>query len=121
MIVIGLLAAIAVPVYLQARRRAIDTQTKEDVTHVGQAVAAYYLDPAHTQPLIYGIINYRTVRLSTADYSWQEDVPITYGSWILHWKANATAQDWCVDMGNGDGSPHQWRYTNAGLESATCP
>ena len=44
MIIIGILAAIAVPVFLTQRAKAHDTATKSDVTSVGKEVATYYVD-----------------------------------------------------------------------------
>jgi len=41
MIVIGILAAIAIPTFLSQRRKAHDTSTKADVNHLGKEVATY--------------------------------------------------------------------------------
>ncbi len=44
MIIIGILAAIAIPVFLNQRKKAEDTATKSDVTTIGKEVATYYVD-----------------------------------------------------------------------------
>src|SRR3954451_15805590 len=44
MIIIGILAAIAIPVFLSQRKKAEDTATKSDVTTIGKEVATYYVD-----------------------------------------------------------------------------
>ncbi|HEX2806817.1 MAG TPA: prepilin-type N-terminal cleavage/methylation domain-containing protein, partial [Kineosporiaceae bacterium] len=44
MIIIGILAAIAVPVFLTQRQKARDTATKSDVTNLGKEIATYYVD-----------------------------------------------------------------------------
>jgi type IV pilus assembly protein PilA len=44
MIIIGILAAIAIPVFLSQRAKARDTATKSDVSTVGKEIAAYYVD-----------------------------------------------------------------------------
>ena len=44
MIIIGILAAIAIPVFLSQREKAQDTATKADVTTIGKEIATYYVD-----------------------------------------------------------------------------
>ena len=44
MIIIGILAAIAIPVFLNQRAKAQDTATKADVTTVGKEIATYFVD-----------------------------------------------------------------------------
>src|SRR4051812_38966269 len=48
MIIIGILAAIAIPVFLNQRKKARDTSTKADVSTVGKEIATYYVDGAGT-------------------------------------------------------------------------
>ena len=56
MIIIGILAAIAIPVFLNQREKARDTATKADVSTVGKEIASYYVDgtavpgPGHLGP-----------------------------------------------------------------------
>ena len=44
MIIIGILAAIAIPVFLNQRKKAVDTAAKADVSTLGKEVATYYVD-----------------------------------------------------------------------------
>ncbi|MGN6598408.1 MAG: type II secretion system protein, partial [Actinomycetes bacterium] len=44
MIIIGILAAIAIPVFLNQRKKARETSAKADATTVGKELAAYYVD-----------------------------------------------------------------------------
>ena len=44
MIIIGILAAIAIPVFLNQRKKAQDTATKSDVTTIGKEIATYFVD-----------------------------------------------------------------------------
>ena len=44
MIIIGILAAIAIPVFLSQRNKARDTATKSDVSTIGKTLASYYTD-----------------------------------------------------------------------------
>src|SRR6478609_1527480 len=56
MIIIGILAAIAIPVFLNQRKKAEDTAAKADVSTLGKEVATYFVDwdgttdPTLTQP-----------------------------------------------------------------------
>src|SRR3712207_4499873 len=44
MIIIGILAAIAIPVFLNQRKKAVETAAKSDVSTIGKEIAAYYVD-----------------------------------------------------------------------------
>jgi len=44
MIIIGILAAIAIPVFLNQRKKARETSAKADVSTIGKEMAAYYVD-----------------------------------------------------------------------------
>ena len=44
MIIIGILAAIAIPVFLNQRKKAVDTAAKADVSTIGKEVATWYVD-----------------------------------------------------------------------------
>lgn len=44
MIIIGILAAIAIPVFLNQRKKAVDTAAKADVSTIGKEVATWFVD-----------------------------------------------------------------------------
>jgi type IV pilus assembly protein PilA len=44
MIIIGILAAIAIPVFMNQRKKAVDTAAKSDVSTLGKEIATYYVD-----------------------------------------------------------------------------
>ena len=44
MIIIGILAAIAIPVFLSQRKKAQDAAAKADVSTIGKEIATYYVD-----------------------------------------------------------------------------
>jgi len=50
MIIIGILAAIAIPVFLNQRKKARDTAAKADVSTLGKEVAAFYVDGTGAAP-----------------------------------------------------------------------
>ncbi|WP_081680352.1 type II secretion system protein [Cellulomonas sp. URHD0024] len=51
MIIIGILAAIAVPVFLNQRKKAAETAAKSDVTIIGKEILTYYVDGTATLTL----------------------------------------------------------------------
>ena len=51
MIIIGILAAIAIPVFLNQRKKAQDTAAKADVSTIGKEIATYYVDGTGAAPL----------------------------------------------------------------------
>src|SRR5437868_13703272 len=46
MIIIGILAAIAIPVFLNQRKKAQDSAAKADVSTLGKEIATYFVDNA---------------------------------------------------------------------------
>src|SRR5665647_864398 len=44
MIIIGILAAIAIPVFMNQRKKAVDSAATSDVSTLGKEVATYYVD-----------------------------------------------------------------------------
>lgn len=44
MIIIGILAAIAIPVFLNQRTKAREASAKADATNIGKEIASYYVD-----------------------------------------------------------------------------
>jgi prepilin-type N-terminal cleavage/methylation domain-containing protein len=49
MIIIGILAAIAIPVFLSQRAKAQDSAAKADVSTIGKEIATYYVDGTGTK------------------------------------------------------------------------
>ena len=43
-IIIGILAAIAIPIFLNQRKKAVDAAAKADVTEIAKQIATYYVD-----------------------------------------------------------------------------
>src|SRR3954451_2847201 len=61
MIIIGILAAIAIPVFLNQRKKANDTAGKADVSTLGKEIATYFVDNngSATGPAVTGAANGR--------------------------------------------------------------
>lgn len=120
MIIIGILAAIAVPVYLNQRKKAAETAAKSDVTVIGKEILTYYVDGTgpltltSTAPPAWAL-NDGTVDQSTGKLSSSNTVATTTA---------ITSQDaFCITV---DPSPSvagasKWSYGPNGLKKgATC-
>jgi prepilin-type N-terminal cleavage/methylation domain-containing protein len=44
MLIIGILAAVAIPIFLSQRQKAAETAAKSDVANIGREVVSYYVD-----------------------------------------------------------------------------
>ncbi len=129
MIIIGILAAIAIPVFLSQRKKAQDSAAKADISTIGKEIATYYVDGTSALPVV----------SKNGSGRYQLDVPLT-GS-----EAAIVAQDlgkasnnnllagmfykdgtaWCVSLTNAQGdkakSPGGFKYSAAGgLDTGVC-
>ena len=126
MIIIGILAAIAIPVFLSQREKARDTATKADVSTLGKEVSSYYVDGtgALTLSLSGGNI---TVATNTTPATTVATVKVSSGTALAAtnaFKATATSEatTWCVSLTNPSGSQKQYYYSAAaGLGNGACP
>jgi len=118
MIIIGILAAVAIPIFLSQRKKAQDTAAKADVSTIGKEVATYFVEGT-TMP---------TVVQTGAD-------PAVYhvdGQFVGNASANvvlvtvtgSSSVDWCVEVTNPEGdiaaSTHYKYSAEGGLETGTC-
>jgi prepilin-type N-terminal cleavage/methylation domain-containing protein len=124
MIIIGILAAIAIPVFLSQRAKARDTSTKADVSTIGKEVATFYVDgtgpltlapgtAANTVDIKSGATIVTTVRTSNGT-----------ALQATSYKATAGTEDstWCVALTNPAGSQKNYFYSAAaGLNEGSCP
>ncbi len=112
MIIIGILAAIAIPVFLSQRAKAQDSAAKADVSTIGKELATWYVDntgvPAVTQVgsryLLAGV-----------------DIGKSSSSVVL---VNTNITDdthWCVDVNNPKGDKKAYKYSaKGGLAETAC-
>ena len=119
MIIIGILAAIAIPVFLSQKNKAKDTSVKADVTVIGKDLAAYYVD---------GTSNL-TVTGAGGAFVIKDSVPATVDSGNLSAGNSVTATSkgvgltgaWCAAVTNA-ATGTTWSYDSAaGLTKANCP
>ena len=119
MIIIGILAAIAVPVYLNQRKKAAETAAKSDVTVIGKEVLAYYVDG--TDPLTFSGTAPAWVLSDTAG---QVTNGTLSGKNIVATTSSVTNRDtFCVtvDPSGSVAGASAWSYGPNGLKKgATC-
>jgi type IV pilus assembly protein PilA len=119
MIIIGILAAIAIPVLISQRVKARDTATKADVSRLGKEVATYFVDGTGTLTLTFAASpNTVTVK----------DGPTVVTTMLLsNGTTSATATGlgsptgWCVSLKNSNAGQTTYQYSAAnGLQTGTC-
>ena len=133
MIIIGILAAIAIPVFLNQRKKAQDSAAKADVSTIGKEIATYYVDGtvAPTSVTISTIagttFNHYILNVPTTPAIAQDlgkasannvvPPPGTAGQFY------AASDSWCVTVTNpkGDKSANGYKYSAAGgLAEGAC-
>lgn len=133
MIIIGILAAIAIPVFLSQRAKARDTAIKADVSTLGKEIATYYVDntAAPTVSLTGGryVI---TVGSTTTDVGKSSTGVVINGSYgataaaadadgVINTDASWDANHWCVGLYHPDGAQKTFKYSaQNGLETGQC-
>jgi type II secretory pathway pseudopilin PulG len=130
MIIIGILAAIAIPVFLSQRAKARDTATKSDVSTIGKEVATFYVELSSASLSVTGTIaaGYLTLAEGTTAYSNvnQLSAGTTYvsGSNAVSYQtgANCTkAIGWVVSLRNPNGGAKNYYFSAQGGLSTTSP
>jgi prepilin-type N-terminal cleavage/methylation domain-containing protein len=121
MIIIGILAAIAIPVFLSQRAKARDTSSKADVSTVGKELATYFVEPAAVPAVTVTqaaagadiVLADATVPFAT--------VKVSAGT-TLNGTASLNSDTlWCVGVTNPDGKQQTYKYSAAGgLQPGTC-
>ena len=120
MIIIGILAAIAVPVFLSQRAKARDSATKADVSTLGKEVASYYVDGTGVLTVA---LSGSTVTVSAGAVN-VASINVSSGTSTPIFTANSTAPatTWCVSLTNTSGSQKLYSYSaQAGLTTNACP
>jgi prepilin-type N-terminal cleavage/methylation domain-containing protein len=116
MVIIGLLAAIAIPTFLNQKRKAYETRVKNDVTTIAERAAGYYIDG--TGSLVAAGGPGGTWTLTDPSAVVYESGPLSDGDSVV---ASNISSDtvFCVAVqhftgGSPDSRP--WSYTESGLQ-----
>ncbi len=116
MIIIGILAAIAIPVFLNQRKKANDAAGKADVSTLGKEIATYFVDNTTNPTVTTASGRYLVNGVDTGKVSANVSGPVFNGS-----TAGNTATSWCVQVSVANGSVPAAKYSAAaGLATGTC-
>ncbi|MCU1676351.1 MAG: secretory protein [Frankiales bacterium] len=122
MIVIGILAAIAIPTFLNQRGKAHDTSTKADATTLGKEIATYFVDGTGTVSLDFVTVPGRVIVTDGVAYT--STINLTNGTAKPSSGAATGLSDpkgWCVALTDADGVVKTFKFSAAaGLEPGTC-
>lgn len=129
MIIIGILAAIAIPVFLNQRKKAEDSAAKADVSTLGKEIATYFVDwdgttdPVVSQTTATGGKYQLAAGAGAAADIGNASKKVALGDGVQFIGAGVHDQTWCVDVTNasGDKSVVGFKYSAAGgLEEGAC-
>ena len=128
MIIIGILAAIAIPIFLNQRKKAEDSAAKADVSTIGKEVATYYVDNADDATLavsvaaVGGVDHYFLTGAGTGAAG--TDLGRVSNNVVLSTDSGlGDSQGWCVSVKNakGDKAVAGFKYSAVGgLEEGSC-
>ena len=117
-IIIGILAAIAIPLFLNQRKKAVDTAARSDASTLGKELATWYVDNTGAPPTITGPSG-GTYTIDGLDAGRVSD------NVAFKAASGTNNQDWCVavDILNNAGTLTSVRYdaANGFTENGTCP
>jgi type IV pilus assembly protein PilA len=129
MIIIGILSAIAIPVFLSQRAKAQDTATKADVSTIGKEIATYYVDNTDDTTLTVAIASgrYTLTGVGTTDaggtVGGAQDLGKVSSNVELQAQTLDASDTWCISLLNqkGDKAKGGFKYSAAGgLEPGSC-
>jgi prepilin-type N-terminal cleavage/methylation domain-containing protein len=124
MIIIGILAAIAIPVFLSQRAKARDTSTKADVSTAGKEIATYFVDGTGTLTVTQaGGAGTPVTIAEAAPGTYSTTVNVSKGTALSGTPTANLGSDttWCVSFTNADGDQKDYNYSaQGGLDTGTC-
>ena len=95
MIIIGILAAIAIPVFLNQRKKAVDTAAKADVSTIGKEIATHYVDGDPAVAVTVGGGNGGEYTLNGEGIGASSD---KLGTPVVSFSGTDLSTTWCVEL-----------------------
>lgn len=123
MIIIGILAAIAIPIFLSQRAKAEDSAAKADVSTLGKEIATYFVDETAMPTVTTGAVGTSTHYFVNGVDVGKQSANVLLGGITPAAGTAAAATTWCVYVTNpsGDKAVAGYKYSAAGgLEEGTC-
>jgi len=99
MIIIGILAAIAIPIFMNQRKKAVDSSAVSDVSTLGKEIATYYVDATQTATVTVGVTGaapntrYTVNGVDVGKQSGGMSTPV-----VSFTDAAARSTTWCVQL-----------------------
>lgn len=120
MIIIGVLASIAIPIFINQRAKAHDAAVEADVTNLGREVATYFVEG--TGPLVLNYSGGGQITLTDGGYATYARLTVGSRPPATGGSANLTnPQGWCVALTDPLGSRQTFKYSAlSGLEPGAC-
>lgn len=122
MIIIGILAAIAIPIFMNQRKKAVDSAATSDVSTLGKEVATYYVDAGTVVLPATGVViagtRYNVNAIDVGKVSGGvTGVTFTPGGATVA----AASVGWCVDLTYEGGTrTHVYYSATNGLSTTGC-
>jgi type IV pilus assembly protein PilA len=126
MIIIGILAAIAIPVFLSQRAKAQDTAAKADVSTLGKEIATFWVDgttaPTVAQTAGRYVVNGNDAGKASANVTLNSSFgAAAAASTASYTTTGMTSTNWCVEVYNPAGSQKTFKYSaTSGLATGQC-
>jgi prepilin-type N-terminal cleavage/methylation domain-containing protein len=128
MIIIGILAAIAIPVFLNQRKKAQDSAAKADVSTLGKEVATYFVDNCQPPTLAQAAGRYVLTPVVAAGACTTPnpagaatDLGKVSDNVVLGAVNLVDDTHWCVDVTNAKGDKKTFKYSaRNGLAQGLC-
>ena len=121
MIIIGILAAIAIPVFLSQRAKARDTSTKADVSTIGKEIATYWVEPAAVPALALSQAAVGADVVLKDGAATVATIKVSNGTALGGGSVLTSDTVWCVPLTNANGDKKNYQYSaKNGLAAGTC-
>lgn len=120
MIIIGILAAIAIPIFLNQRKKAEDSAAKADVSTLGKEIATYFVDNTNVTGLTVTGTTGRYV-LTGGAITTPQDLGKVSRNVTIASQSYTSPTVWCIAVTNAQGDKQTFNYSaSGGLAEGAC-
>ena len=124
MIIIGILASIAIPIFLSQRQHSYDTQAKEDIHNAAIAEETYYTEAqtyvnsptVTTPPALLAASGFRMSSKTIDVTVWTYPIGATTGGSTIAQQSGA----FCIRITSGSNKPFYYASFGGGLTTTAC-
>src|SRR5690625_1811712 len=126
-IIIGILAAIAIPLFLNQRKKAQDSAAKADVSTIGKEIATWFVDNTKDPVLAFDDDAYYLAEASSTnsdDKIGNRSSNVVPATSITYFDTGSHSTSWCVSVTNPEGDVAKepgFQYSaSSGLKPGDC-